>query len=270
MRGPSRSKPEIRPSASQDVVADEILAGWKENDHDPPGHARLKQLVADMEKSGHIPFAGTIDNKALRIAIRSGFSCHLKGLRWQTLASRGPRFSDRFAGDDPMSQNKRNEPDARRAYQVNEAAAAYRLSRWTLYKLMVIGKLRTVKIGGRRLIPVDAIEALLAGGVQSTPLRQRRRWRPAPRRRRANFRLAPPRGPAGWQARAAAIAAVRMVALIGEDSLYQGTYQGFIQNSCKTRFTALLVPQYQRLARGIPYTAPLGKSSDLSGKKIAD
>ena len=26
------------------------------------------------------------------------------------------------------------------------------------------GTLRTVKIGGRRLIPVDAIEALLAGG----------------------------------------------------------------------------------------------------------
>ena len=46
---------EIRPSASQDVVADEILAGWKENDHDPPGHAKLKQLVADMEKSGDIP-----------------------------------------------------------------------------------------------------------------------------------------------------------------------------------------------------------------------
>jgi excisionase family DNA binding protein len=90
----------------------------------------------------------------------------MKGLRWQTLASQGPRFSDRFAGDDPMSQNKRNEPDARRAYQVNEAAAAYGLSRSTLYKLMAIGKLRTVKIGGRRLIPVDAIEALLAGGVQ--------------------------------------------------------------------------------------------------------
>jgi len=65
-----------------------------------------------------------------------------------------------------MSQYKRNEPDARRAYQVNEAAAAYRLSRSTLYKLMAIGKLRTVKIGGRRLIPVDAIEALIAGGAQ--------------------------------------------------------------------------------------------------------
>lgn len=65
-----------------------------------------------------------------------------------------------------MSQDKRYEPSARRAYNVNEAAAAYRLSRSTLYKLMAAGKLRTVKIGGRRLIPVDSIEALLAGGVQ--------------------------------------------------------------------------------------------------------
>ncbi len=65
-----------------------------------------------------------------------------------------------------MSKNKRNEPDARRAYQVNEAAAAYRLSRSTLYSLMATGKLRSVKIGGRRLIPVDAIEALLAEGAR--------------------------------------------------------------------------------------------------------
>lgn len=65
-----------------------------------------------------------------------------------------------------MLQDKRGGPGARRAYQVDEAVAAYRLSRSTLYKLMAIGKLRTVKIGGRRLIPVDAIEALLDGGVR--------------------------------------------------------------------------------------------------------
>lgn len=52
----------------------------------------------------------------------------------------------------------------RRAYQLNEVVAAYRLSRSTIYKLMGAGKLRTVKVGGRRLIPVDAIEALIAGG----------------------------------------------------------------------------------------------------------
>jgi len=44
-----------KPSSSQDVVADEILVRWKKNDLDPPGHARLKKLVADMEKSGDLP-----------------------------------------------------------------------------------------------------------------------------------------------------------------------------------------------------------------------
>jgi excisionase family DNA binding protein len=49
-----------------------------------------------------------------------------------------------------------------RAFHVREAAAIYRLSRSTLYKLMAEGKLRTVKVGGRRLVPRDAIEALIA------------------------------------------------------------------------------------------------------------
>lgn len=54
----------------------------------------------------------------------------------------------------------------RRAYRVNEAVVAYRLSRSTLYKLIAAGKLRTGKIGGRRLIPRDALEALLTEGLQ--------------------------------------------------------------------------------------------------------
>jgi excisionase family DNA binding protein len=51
--------------------------------------------------------------------------------------------------------------EERRAYRINEAVATYRLSRTTLYKLIATGKLRAPKIGGRRLIPRDAIEALL-------------------------------------------------------------------------------------------------------------
>jgi excisionase family DNA binding protein len=35
-----------------------------------------------------------------------------------------------------------------------------------LYLLMKNGALRTVKLGGRRLIPRDAIEALLAGASE--------------------------------------------------------------------------------------------------------
>jgi excisionase family DNA binding protein len=49
----------------------------------------------------------------------------------------------------------------KRAYRINEAVAAYRLSRSTIYKLIATGTLRTVKIGGRRLIPRDALEGLL-------------------------------------------------------------------------------------------------------------
>ena len=52
----------------------------------------------------------------------------------------------------------------RRAYQVDEAAAVYGLSRSTLYKLIAAGTLRSAKVGTRRLIPVDAMEALIAGG----------------------------------------------------------------------------------------------------------
>lgn len=63
-----------------------------------------------------------------------------------------------------MTPNPTSKFDERRAYRVDEAATAFRLSRSTLYKLMAAGALRSVKIGGRRLIPVDAIEGLLAGG----------------------------------------------------------------------------------------------------------
>jgi excisionase family DNA binding protein len=52
----------------------------------------------------------------------------------------------------------------KRALRVNEASALYGISRSTIYKIMAAGTLRTVKIGGRRLIPRDAIEALLADG----------------------------------------------------------------------------------------------------------
>jgi excisionase family DNA binding protein len=54
----------------------------------------------------------------------------------------------------------------KRAYRINEAVAAYRLSRSTIYKLIAAGTLHTVKIGGRRLIPRDALEALLNEDAQ--------------------------------------------------------------------------------------------------------
>ena len=50
----------------------------------------------------------------------------------------------------------------KRALRINEAAALYGVSRSTLYLMMKNGALRTVKLGGRRLIPRDEIEALIA------------------------------------------------------------------------------------------------------------
>ncbi|MFI0480507.1 helix-turn-helix domain-containing protein [Actinomadura sp. 9N215] len=44
---------------------------------------------------------------------------------------------------------------------VDEAAERLRVSRWTLYNLIRSNQLRTVKIGRRRLVPVDAIAELL-------------------------------------------------------------------------------------------------------------
>ena len=45
---------------------------------------------------------------------------------------------------------------------VDEAAQRLRVSRWTLYNLIRSNQLRTVKIGRRRLIPVDALAEYLA------------------------------------------------------------------------------------------------------------
>ncbi|MGO9543430.1 MAG: helix-turn-helix domain-containing protein [Rhodomicrobium sp.] len=50
-----------------------------------------------------------------------------------------------------------------RALRIKDAAQAYGISRSLIYKMMGDGRLRTVKIGRRRLIPVAAIEALLEG-----------------------------------------------------------------------------------------------------------
>jgi excisionase family DNA binding protein len=65
-----------------------------------------------------------------------------------------------------MQTNANSNSDVRRVYQVMEAVAAYRISKSTIYKLMAAGSLKTVKVGGRRLIPVEALEALIGGGDQ--------------------------------------------------------------------------------------------------------
>jgi excisionase family DNA binding protein len=60
-----------------------------------------------------------------------------------------------------MSTN--NEMLQPRALSIREAARTCGLSRATLYRLITNGKLATLKIGARRLVPVVAIDALLSG-----------------------------------------------------------------------------------------------------------
>jgi excisionase family DNA binding protein len=44
---------------------------------------------------------------------------------------------------------------------VAEASAVLRVSRWSLYRLIRSGKLQTIKIGRRRLVPAAALSALV-------------------------------------------------------------------------------------------------------------
>ena len=52
----------------------------------------------------------------------------------------------------------------RRALSIREAAESCGLSRATIYRLIAGGRLVTLKIGSRRLVRPEAIEALLEAG----------------------------------------------------------------------------------------------------------
>ncbi len=63
------------------------------------------------------------------------------------------------------SMSQINQPE-RRALSIKEAAQTCGLSRATVYRLIADGKLTTLKIGARRLVPVGAIDTLLNGGAR--------------------------------------------------------------------------------------------------------
>jgi excisionase family DNA binding protein len=60
-----------------------------------------------------------------------------------------------------MTETKQLTELPKRALRMNDFCECYGISRATAYKLMKLGKLRTVRVGGRRLVPVDVAEALL-------------------------------------------------------------------------------------------------------------
>jgi excisionase family DNA binding protein len=63
-----------------------------------------------------------------------------------------------------MSKNVNGVPAFERlALSIEETAKTSGLSRATLYRLIADGKLTTIKIGARRIVPIGAINALLSG-----------------------------------------------------------------------------------------------------------
>ena len=62
--------------------------------------------------------------------------------------------------------NRQYTASTKRAYRVLEACNDFGLGRSNIYKLIKDGKLRTVKVGGRRLIPAESLEALLQGEAE--------------------------------------------------------------------------------------------------------
>jgi len=53
----------------------------------------------------------------------------------------------------------------RLAYSIDEASEITRLSRTTIYKLIAVGKLKTIKIGGCRRVSAKALHTLIEKGV---------------------------------------------------------------------------------------------------------
>jgi excisionase family DNA binding protein len=49
------------------------------------------------------------------------------------------------------------------AYSIREACEASSLGKTTIYSLIAVGRLRTIRIGGRTIIPAESLHALLAG-----------------------------------------------------------------------------------------------------------
>ncbi len=72
--------------------------------------------------------------------------------------------------DAPAGQGRIEKPPLpRRAFGVDEAAAMLGINRATIYRMMNDGELATFLIGGRRLIPAEEIDALLAGASDAPP-----------------------------------------------------------------------------------------------------
>jgi excisionase family DNA binding protein len=58
----------------------------------------------------------------------------------------------------------REQPVVPLAFRLGDAAKAAGLSRTSIYRLIRGGRLRVVRVAGRKLIPAESLKALLASG----------------------------------------------------------------------------------------------------------
>lgn len=61
-------------------------------------------------------------------------------------------------------QSIQNDPP-KIGYSIREACRASSLGRTTIYAHIAAGRLRATRVGGRTIIPADALRALVAGEV---------------------------------------------------------------------------------------------------------
>lgn len=64
-------------------------------------------------------------------------------------------------------------PEGRRALRINDAVKAYGISRATIYDLAKKGELQIHRLGGRSLLKVSDMDALLERGASLPPTRGR-------------------------------------------------------------------------------------------------
>jgi excisionase family DNA binding protein len=76
---------------------------------------------------------------------------------------RRTRIGRRILRGGQMTRNAENHRQL--VYSVAETARVLNLSRAPIYRLIGEKKLATLKIGARRLVPVEAINALLSGSL---------------------------------------------------------------------------------------------------------
>jgi excisionase family DNA binding protein len=73
-----------------------------------------------------------------------------------------PAAANGLPAESPRRSNPAPPPKARR---VKDACAVLGISRATLYKLSLQGKVKLVKIGGRTVVPETEIDRLASGGA---------------------------------------------------------------------------------------------------------